>query len=114
MLYGALAWNPYSTLVNYWPGVVLAYVFQVHIKRKYLAWWSKYNYILAVGFGSAIPLCAILIFGIISSTKADETVSSWVTNTISFGDNCDAKGCRAFEIPEIGYIGPAPGPNAWI
>jgi hypothetical protein len=28
-LYGALAWNPYNTLVNYWPGLALAYVFQV-------------------------------------------------------------------------------------
>jgi len=38
---GFLTYGPYSTMANVWPGVVVAYVFQVYIKRRYLAWWSK-------------------------------------------------------------------------
>lgn len=88
-------------------------LFQVYIKRKYLAWWSKYNYVLAVGVGSAIPICAILIFGIISSTAADDVVSSWRTNAI-MNDNCYGKGCHPFTVPaDPGYIGPTPGDGAW-
>ena len=41
IFYGMLIWGPYSTMANVWPGVVVGYIFQVYIKRKYLPWWSK-------------------------------------------------------------------------
>ncbi|KAL7416455.1 OPT-domain-containing protein [Mrakia frigida] len=109
MLNGALAWGPYSTLANYWPGLVIAWIFQVYIKRRYLAWWSKYNYILAVAFGSAIPICGILIFGIIDNQG---WAPDWWGNDISY-EGCDGKSCTRFEIPDIGYIGQAPSTGGW-
>ena len=101
----ACSWGPYSTMANYFPGVIVAYFFQVWVKTRYLAWWSKYNYILAVAFGSAIPIAALLIFGGISSTSAGDVIGEWATNTI-YSDNCDGSQCRRLKVdPEIGYFG---------
>ena len=36
MLYGALIWGPYSTLMNLWPGLIVGYISQVFIRRRYL------------------------------------------------------------------------------
>jgi OPT family oligopeptide transporter len=41
-LVGGLIWAPYN-MSNIWPAIPVAYVFNVYIKRYYLAWWSKYN-----------------------------------------------------------------------
>jgi hypothetical protein len=42
LLTGGLTWAPYN-LANIWPAVPIAYVFNVYIKKRYVAWWSKYN-----------------------------------------------------------------------
>ena len=31
LLNGAIIWNPYSTMANVWPQVIVAYIFQVYI-----------------------------------------------------------------------------------
>ncbi|KAJ7465880.1 hypothetical protein FB451DRAFT_1402297 [Mycena latifolia] len=49
-------------MANMWPAVPVAYVFNVLIKKRYLAWWSKYNYITTTAFSAAIALCAIVLF----------------------------------------------------
>lgn len=41
-LTGGLCWAPYN-LVNVWPCVPVSYAFNVFVKRRYLAWWSKFN-----------------------------------------------------------------------
>jgi len=41
-LYGAFVWAPYN-LANIWPSVPIAWLFNRHIKKRYLGWWSKYN-----------------------------------------------------------------------
>ncbi|KAL7416350.1 OPT-domain-containing protein [Mrakia frigida] len=105
----ALTYGPYSTMANVWPGVVVAYVFQVYIKKRYLPWWSKYNYILATAFGAAIPLCGIFLFCALFNTGLQPV---WWGNSISY-DGCDASGCRRLEIPESGFVGEAPGSGAW-
>ncbi|CDZ97605.1 opt oligopeptide transporter [Phaffia rhodozyma] len=121
LISGGINWNPYVTIGNYWPQVVIGWFFLVYIKKKYLAWWSKYNYILATAFASAIPLCGILIFGIISSTSADDVVGDWSVNTI-YQESCDYLAtsstnkypeCRKYKIPAVGYFGAAPGSGAW-
>ncbi|KAF7375387.1 OPT-domain-containing protein [Mycena sanguinolenta] len=43
LLSGGLNWGPY-TLANIWPAVPIGYLFNVFIKRRYVAWWNKYNY----------------------------------------------------------------------
>lgn len=42
------------------PAVIMAYVFQGHIRRTSMAWWSKYNYILATGLTSAVSIFGVM------------------------------------------------------
>ncbi|KAJ6576172.1 OPT oligopeptide transporter protein-domain-containing protein [Mycena vulgaris] len=42
LLTGGLIWAPYN-LANIWPAISVAYLFNVYIKKHYIAWWSKYN-----------------------------------------------------------------------
>jgi hypothetical protein len=42
LLTGGMIWAPYN-MANVWPAVPVGYFFNVFIKRRYLAWWSKYN-----------------------------------------------------------------------
>jgi len=41
-LTGGIIWAPYN-LSHAWAGIPLAFVFNYYIKRRFLAWWSKYN-----------------------------------------------------------------------
>ncbi|KAH9938951.1 OPT-domain-containing protein [Epithele typhae] len=101
---GALTWAPYN-LSNVWPAVPLAWFFMVYIKSRALAWWSKYNYVMA----SALA-CAIAISGIIQffALQFSDIAIDWVPNNIPF-EGCDSNGCPFLEIPEKGFFGPGVG-----
>lgn len=43
---GALNWTGGNNLSYATTGVYMAFVFMYYIKRHYLAWWEKYNYLL--------------------------------------------------------------------
>ncbi|PBP27598.1 UPF0075-domain-containing protein [Diplocarpon rosae] len=61
LLYGPLNWAPYN-LSYAWPSVPIGYFSMVYLKKRYLAFWSKYNYILSASWSSAIAIAAIIIF----------------------------------------------------
>ncbi|KAJ7155164.1 OPT-domain-containing protein [Mycena filopes] len=104
LLSGALIWAPYS-MAFVWPVVPLGYIFNVFIKRRYTAWWSKYNYVTTTAFSAAIAICAIVIF---FATDWTETSINWSGNTRPF-EGCDALQCPLLAVPEEGFFGPGPG-----
>ncbi|KAH9917382.1 OPT-domain-containing protein [Epithele typhae] len=95
---------PYN-LSNVWPAVPLAWFFMVFLKTRALAWWSKYNYVMA----SALA-CAIAISGIVQffALQFSNISIDWVPNNIPF-EGCDSNGCPFFDIPEKGFFGPGVG-----
>lgn len=103
-LYGALLWAPYS-LANIWSAMPIAYFFNVFVKKRYLAWWSKYNYLTTTSFTSAIALSAIVMF---FALQWPGVVISWSGNDRPFA-GCDGNACPLLPIPEQGYFGPGPG-----
>ncbi|KAJ7254134.1 OPT-domain-containing protein, partial [Mycena rebaudengoi] len=100
-LTGGLTWTPYS-MANVWPAVPVAYVFNVLIKRRYIQWWSKYNYITTTAFSSAIAICAVVIF---FAVQWPGVTIDWVGNKQPF-QGCDSKACRRLPIPTQGWFGP--------
>lgn len=40
---------------------IVSWFFQNYIFRRYHGWWTKYNYILAVGFSSGVALCGLIV-----------------------------------------------------
>ncbi|KAJ7238969.1 OPT oligopeptide transporter protein-domain-containing protein [Mycena rebaudengoi] len=101
-LTGGLTWTPYS-MANVWPAVPVAYVFNVLIKRRYIQWWSKYNYITTTAFSSAIAICAVVIF---FAVQWPGVTIDWIGNKQPF-QGCDSKACRRLPIPTQGWFGPA-------
>jgi hypothetical protein len=87
-----------------------------YIKRRYPAWFERYNYILEAGFDVGVALS-----GIIQTLAFDfgSGVSlKWWGNTVSTAGvdflSYNQKAAR-LPIPEIGYFGPPPGhyPSTW-
>ncbi|KAJ7106268.1 OPT-domain-containing protein [Mycena epipterygia] len=107
LLTGGLIWAPYS-MANVWPAVPTGYLFNVFIKKRYLAWWSKYNYVTTTAFSAAIAICAITIFFAVEWPEWRGAPLNWSRNTRPFA-GCDAAGCARLPIPDQGFFGPGPG-----
>ncbi|KAJ6496047.1 hypothetical protein C8R45DRAFT_152975 [Mycena sanguinolenta] len=104
LLTGGLIWAPYS-LAHIRPAVPIGYLFNVFIKRRYSAWWSKYNYLTTTAFSAAIAVCGIIIFFGIEWPGVE---INWGGNTRPF-EGCEAMGCARLPIPEQGFFGPGIG-----
>ncbi|KAJ7159352.1 OPT-domain-containing protein [Mycena crocata] len=104
LLTGGLSWAPY-TMANLWPAVPVGYLFNVFIKRRYIAWWSKYNYVTTSAFSAAIAIAGIVIFFAVEWPSVE---INWSGNMRPF-DGCDASGCARLPLPDSGFFGPGPG-----
>jgi hypothetical protein len=108
---GGLLWSPYN-FANYWPVVVITCISWLYIKKRYLAFWSKYNYVLAAAWMAAIALCAIVIFFALQIPDVELT---WWGNSPMGDDACEnIGGCPRFAVPDVGYFGSEPGSGTFI
>ncbi|EJD48017.1 OPT-domain-containing protein [Auricularia subglabra TFB-10046 SS5] len=109
ILYGTLGGSPYN--LSYWtPVIYAAFFFNYYIRRRFLAWWSKYAYILTTAFSVGIAISAIIQFIVDDQSKG---FPEWWGNTVPF-EGCDAGGetgfgCTHLQIPEAGFFPPGPG-----
>ncbi|KAK7208233.1 OPT oligopeptide transporter protein-domain-containing protein [Myxozyma melibiosi] len=87
------------------PGVYFNWFFMNYIKSRYLAWWTKYNFIITSALTTGTAFSAIVIFGALDYTK---TELNWWGNTVSSA-GIDGTTTALYEIPEVGYFGLAPG-----
>ncbi|KIY65641.1 OPT-domain-containing protein [Cylindrobasidium torrendii FP15055 ss-10] len=103
---GALIWAP-NNLSNIWPAVPLSYAFNVFIKKRYLGWWSKYNYVMASAIACAIAISAIIQFFAVQYKSVD---IDWVGNTVPYA-GCDGggKGCTYLTLEKGQHFGPGVG-----
>ncbi|KAF3987061.1 hypothetical protein FT663_04616 [Candidozyma haemuli var. vulneris] len=107
LIMGFINWAPYN-LSYYTPSLILSFVFMYYIKKRYTAWWSKYNYILSGGLSGGIAFSSIIIFFTVQYTS--KYISWWGNEVNSYG--LDYVGPRRFnatlEAPD-GYFGPRYG-----
>ncbi|WVR08745.1 OPT family small oligopeptide transporter [Kwoniella sp. DSM 27419] len=104
LCYGGLNWAPYN-MSYMWPSVPLACFSWLYIKKRYLALWSKYNFVLAAAWQSGIAIAAVVIF---FAVQLPDVSLTWWGNTVSY-QGCEDVACRRLPIPDKGYFGPAPG-----
>ncbi|WRT70854.1 OPT family small oligopeptide transporter [Kwoniella shivajii] len=102
--YGGIDWAPYN-LSYMWPQVPLAALSWFYLKKRYLALWSKYNFVLAAAWQCGIAIAAIIIFFAVQLPAVD---LAWWGNTVSY-EGCEGTACTRLTIPYVGYFGPAPG-----
>ena len=108
---GGLLWSPYN-FAYFWPVVPLTCFSWLYIKRRYLAFWAKYNYVLAASWMAAIALAAIVIFFALEIPNGGEAIVWW-GNEVSY-TGCEDVACRRMEVPDVGYFGPEPGSGTYI
>ncbi|TVY83077.1 Sexual differentiation process protein isp4, partial [Lachnellula suecica] len=104
LMYGAIIWAPYN-LSYIWPAVPIAWLSMVYTKKHFLAFWSKYNYVLSAAFSSAIAIAAIIIFFALQFTSIN---LDWWGNEVS-SKGCEGTPCVRMQLAEGEYFGPRIG-----
>ena len=106
---GSLTWSNGNNLSYATGGVYLSYIFMHHIKRRYGAWWEKYNYLLEAGFDVGVAISGIVQTFALSF---DNTVTlNWWGNTVATaGVDFASYNQQAplLPVPEQGFFGLAP------
>lgn len=102
---GSIIWAPFN-LSYVWGSVPIAAFSWLYLKKRYLALWSKYNFVTSAAFSCAIALSGIVIF--FALQVWDIEVSWWGNNVL--GEGCDAYGsCVMKTLQEGEYFGPRMG-----
>ncbi|KAI3406700.2 OPT6 [Candida oxycetoniae] len=101
---GFLDFAPYN-LAYFTSGLYLSFIFMYSIKKHYLLWWEKYNYILTSALSAGVAFSALLIFFTVQYNSHE---LKWWGNSVS------RQGIEGGELPDIwkdistapdGYIG---------
>ena len=58
---GMLDFAPYN-LLYFTGGLYISFIFMFYIKKNYLLWWEKYNYILTSGLSAGVAFSTLIIF----------------------------------------------------
>ncbi|KAK9489670.1 OPT oligopeptide transporter protein-domain-containing protein [Lipomyces doorenjongii] len=53
---------PGYNLSYFTPGFEVSFIFMYYIRRHYLMWWTRYNFVLSAALSAGVALCAILVF----------------------------------------------------
>ena len=85
ILYGGISLTPYN--ISYiWPMVPFAYISRIYVRNRYLAFWSRYNYVLSAAFSTAIALVALIVF---FALQYKDIYLDW------WGNNVTGLGCES-------------------
>lgn len=106
---GMLIYAPYN-LSYYTAGLYASFAFMFVIRKRYEAWWEKYNYVLSGALDAGVAFSSIIIF---FSVQYNEKPLSWWGNNVSFQGFEGGYGRQRLmnvteEAPE-GYFGPRIG-----
>ncbi|KAJ4150568.1 hypothetical protein LMH87_011313 [Akanthomyces muscarius] len=92
---GSLQWAPYSFSYA-WGAVPVAWFSWIFIRGRYLAFWSKYNYVLSGSLSAAIAISAIVM--LFSVQWAGKEIDWWGNNQTGLG--CEDKACKLHHLAQ--------------
>lgn len=85
---GSVYWAPYS-FAYAWPAVPVALFSWVYIRGRYLAFWSKYNFVLSASWSAAIAISAIVMLFSVQWARIE--INWWGKSQASMG--CESVAC---------------------
>lgn len=104
---GMLNWCPYN-LSYYTPNFITAFIFMHVIKKRFFAWWNKYNYILSGGLTAGVAFSSIIIFFAVQ--YHDKSIAWWGNDVNTYGlDYAAPPRLNATVDAPDGYFGPRIG-----
>jgi hypothetical protein len=129
LLHGGTTWSPVSTseevhmallafpsltivaeqfnLAYIWPAIPFSLLSMAYLKRRYFAFWAKYNYIASAAFSSAIATASLLIYFALQSNGFG---LPWWGNYADSG--CEVHACPRLRVTGDEYFGPREG--EWV
>lgn len=104
---GFLHYAPYNLSYDT-PGLYASIAFMYYLRKNYLSWWEKYNYVFAGAMKAGIAFSAIIIFFAVQYHPKDIT---WWGNTVMYAgqDGLGSARLNATESAPDGYFGPRIG-----
>ncbi|KAK9236835.1 OPT oligopeptide transporter protein-domain-containing protein [Lipomyces kononenkoae] len=102
-LSGMTRYESAYNLSYYTPGIEIGFIFMYYVRRRYLSWWTKYNYVLTSALGAGVAFGGIVIFATLQSTQ---TTFKWWGNTISSSGVDGARTAALYALPPGTHFGP--------
>ncbi|KAK8075956.1 hypothetical protein PG994_003228 [Apiospora phragmitis] len=104
LLYGAMFLAPYN--VGYLlPCLPIAYFSWVYTKKRYLAFWSKYNFVTSAAFSVGVASTGARLLFSLQYTGVE---LKWWGNEVIY-QGCEETACTLYQVPESGHFGPGVG-----
>ncbi|KAK7202870.1 OPT oligopeptide transporter protein-domain-containing protein [Myxozyma melibiosi] len=103
---GLLRYGSTYNLSYYLPGFYASTAFMWYAKTRYLAWWSKYNYIISSGMAAGVAFGSILIF---LALQLHPVKLEWWGNTVQDAGIDGDGSVPLMDLPEQGWFGLPPG-----
>ncbi|KAK9323419.1 OPT oligopeptide transporter protein-domain-containing protein [Lipomyces orientalis] len=97
---GVASWGSNLNLSHYTPGAIASFIFMFYIKRYYLGWWTKYNFVLTAALSAGVAFSALFI---LLTLYYSRTEFEWWGNTISTAGVDGAMKDGLLPIPEEGF-----------
>uniref|UniRef100_A0A060T5C3 ARAD1C10934p n=1 Tax=Blastobotrys adeninivorans TaxID=409370 RepID=A0A060T5C3_BLAAD len=105
MMFGMISYFAPYNLSYATGGLYVGWLFMHYLRRRYTAWFEKYNYVLYSALSAGIALSAIIIFFAVQYHPKD---LNWWGNTVMYAGQ-DGLGGPRLPLPEKGYFGLDPG-----
>ncbi|ORY23682.1 OPT oligopeptide transporter protein-domain-containing protein [Naematelia encephala] len=105
---GPVAYAAPYNLAYYLGNVYVNLISFQYIRKRYVAFWAKWNYVISAAFSTGIAIAAIIMFFALEMPKGGFSIDWWGNNVVALG--CEGEGgCARLPMPDAGYFGPAPG-----
>ncbi|KAL1897982.1 hypothetical protein Sste5346_003837 [Sporothrix stenoceras] len=101
---GALNLTPYN-LMYIWPTVPVSFFSWIFVRQRFLAFWSRYNFVLSASFSSGVAIAGIVIFFALQYN--DIELDWWGNDVVAMG--CEAKACTLKHLAPGEIFGPGVG-----
>lgn len=106
VIFGAMAWIPPATGLNFSVWALVCYVFNYVIKRRASAWWAKYTMTLSAALDSGLAFGIVVVFFGFIYPGWMANFSWWGTEVYKQG--CDWQACAYKKVPDGETFGPPP------
>lgn len=71
LIFGGGQGIPPASPLNYMTWGIVGFIFQKYIRTRHFRWWSRLNYITAVGLDTGLAISTLTIFFIFTINKID-------------------------------------------
>ncbi|KAK9464221.1 OPT oligopeptide transporter protein-domain-containing protein [Lipomyces oligophaga] len=103
--YGTIIWGSTYNLSYYIGGIYFSYFFMHYIRQRYIAWWTKYNYVLTSGLSAGVAFSGIIIF---AALQYPQVKLNWWGNSVYAAGVDYERASGILEVPANGF-GPEVG-----